>query len=251
MNLLIDTHCHLEHFTPDDLEQVINNAKNCGLKIMLSSGVNPDTNRKTLEIAKKYDIVKPALGVYPGLNDINIDEEIDFIEKNKDKIIAIGEIGLDYTEGKEEHLRQQILIFQKLIGLAKKMNKPVIVHSRKAEEDAINVLESSAHKKVLLHCFSGKKRLVKKASDLGYYFSIPTNVVRAQNFQIMAKEVNINQLFCETDSPYLSPFKDKRNEPAFVIESYKKIAELKGISLEEVINNVWVNFQKLFSYKKI
>ena len=98
----------------------------------------------------------------------------------------------------------------------------------------------------MLHCFSGKKILVKKAADLGYYFSIPTNIVRAQNFQLMAKEVNINQLFCETDTPYLSPFREKQNEPAFIIESYKKIAEIKGMDLEEVKNNIWMNYQKLF-----
>ena len=143
-------------------------------------------------------------------------------------------------------MQHQKVVFEKIINLAEKIKKPIIIHSRKAESDVIDILESSKIKKVLLHCFSGKKNLVKKGADLGYYFSIPTNIVRAHNFQLMAETVNINQLFCETDSPYLSPFKEKQNEPAFVIESYKKIAKIKRMELEEVINNVWMNWQRVF-----
>ena len=259
MGLLIDIHCHLDHPKFNDLDKVIENAKKAGVKVILTNGINPETNRKTLEIAKKYDIVKAALGIYPinqlkkeieegnyplKPNIFDIDEEIKFIEKNRDNIIAIGEVGLDGLD--IENIKEQKIVFEKLIKLAEKIKKPIIVHSRRAEKEVIDLLESSRCKKVLLHCFSGKKWLVKRASELGYYFSIPTNIVRAHNFQLMAKEVNINQLFCETDAPYLSPFKDKRNEPAFIIESYKKIAEIKGMELEEVMNNIWMNYQRVF-----
>ena len=121
----------------------------------------------------------------------------------------------------KENFEKQKQVFQKLINLAEKINKPLIVHSRKAEADVIEMLENSKAK-VLLHCFCGKKSLIKKAADLGFNFSIPTNVVRAQNFQGLIKEVDINQLFAETDAPYLSPFKDKRNEPAFCIRILQK-----------------------------
>ena len=259
MSLFIDIHCHLDHPRFDDLDNVVENAKKTGVKIILTNGINPETNRKTLEISRKYDIVKAALGIYPIIQlqkeieegnypikqeEFDVDKEIEFIEKNKDKIIAIGEIGLDGLDN--ENLSEQKIVFEKLIKLAEKIKKPVIVHSRRAEKEVIDLLESSQCKKVLLHCFSGKKWLVQRAADLGYYFSVPTNVVRAHNFQIMAERVNINQLFCETDSPYLSPFAEKRNEPAFVVESYKKIAEIKKMELTEVINNVWMNYQKLF-----
>ena len=258
--MLIDIHCHLDH--PSIIgrtDEIIENSKKANLKVILTAGINPETNKKTLELAGKYNIVKASLGIYPVKtlqkeidasnfplkpNIFDIDEEIEFIKKNKDKIVAIGECGLDYSQG--EDTAEQKELFEKLISLAEKINKPIIVHSRKAEPDCIEILESSKLKKVLLHCFSGKKKLVKKAADLGFYFSIPTNVVRAQNFQLMAEEININQLFCETDSPYLSPFREKQNEPAFVLEAYKKLAEIKNMELNEVINNIWMNWQKMF-----
>ena len=259
MEQLIDIHCHLDHPKFNDLDVVIENARKAGLKVLLTNGINPETTRKALEIAKKYDIVKAALGIYPlyvdidlreaaypmeKINPIDVENELKFIKENKDKIVAIGEVGLDYSvKGKE---KKQEETFNKIIKLAEKIKKPLIVHSRKAEQDVINTLESSNCKKVVLHCFSGKLNLVKKAADLGYCFSVPTNVVRAQNFQLMVKEVNISQLFCETDAPYLSPFKNKRNEPAFVVESYKKIAEIKKMEVQEVVNNIWMNFQRLF-----
>jgi len=258
--MLIDIHCHLDH--PSIIgrtDEIIENSKKANLKVILTAGINPETNRKTLELAKKHDIVKAALGIYPVKtlqkeieiasyplkpNIFDINEEIEFIAKNKGKIVAIGECGLDYSQGEDPSEQKEL--FEKLVSLAEKINKPIIVHSRKAEPDSIEILESSKLKKVLLHCFSGKKKLVKRAADLGYYFSIPTNVVRAQNFQLMAEEININQLFCETDSPYLSPFREKQNEPAFVLEAYKKIAEIKNMELKEVINNIWMNFSRLF-----
>jgi TatD DNase family protein len=251
--MFIDVHCHLDFESIiERLDEVIENAKKAGLKTIITSGITPETNRKILEIAKKYDIVKASLGLYPmdaltreeGKTDFDVDEELEFWQKNKDKFISIGEIGLDYKNGKDKAMQKAV--FEKVLETAKKLNKPVIIHSRKAEEDAIDILESSGYKKVIMHCFSGKKNLVKRAYDLGYYFSIPTNVIRLQQFQEMVKEIDINHLFCETDAPFLSPFKDKRNEPAFVIESYKKIAEIKNITLEETQKNIWMNFQKLF-----
>lgn len=97
-----------------------------------------------------------------------------------------------------------------------------------------------------MHCFTGKKKLVKRIQNNGWFLTIPTCVVRSFQFQDIAKEVPLSQLFCETDAPYLSPYKDKKNEPAFVIESYKKIAEIKGMDLNEVVNNIWMNWQKVF-----
>jgi TatD DNase family protein len=258
---LLDIHCHLDHpYFKNQIDTIIKNARKAGIKAILTNGVNPETNRITLELAKKYPVVKPALGIYPvellkeeirqgayplKTNDFDLDKELEFIKKNKDKIIAIGEIGLDGTH--KDSLEQQKQHFTKLLELAENIKKPVIIHSRKAESDVIDILQSTKIKKILLHCFCGKKKLIKQAADNGYYFSIPTNVVRAQNFQELIKMVNINQLFAETDSPYLSPYKDKRNQPAFVIESYKKIAEIKGFTLEEVENNIWMNWMRILS----
>jgi len=275
--MLIDIHSHLDHcYFKDDLDKVINNAKKANVKIILTAGINPEKNKESLEIAKKYDIVKACLGIYPiqnGNNEnnplkinnnklknkknniekrkiknngkLNIDKEIKFIEKNKKDIVAIGEVGLDYFWVKD-NLKGQKILFEKMIQLAEKLNKPLIVHSRKAEEDAIDILQSSKLKKIIMHCFTGKKSLVKEIIDNGWFMTAPTCITRSTQFQENVKLIPITQLFCETDAPYLSPFKNKRNEPAFVIEAYKKVAEIKNMELKEVINNVWMNWQKVF-----
>jgi len=267
--MLIDIHSHLDHcYFKDDIDEVIENAKKANIKIILTAGINPEANRKSLEIAKKYNIVKPCLGIYPiqlkqnNSNDetleqknklkydsnydgINIDEEIKFIEKNKNKIIAISEIGLDYHWYKDK-IKEQQKLFEKMVSLAERLRKPVIIHSRKAEEDCIEMLQSSKLKKIVMHCFTGRKTLVKKIIDNGWFLTAPTSIVRSTQFQENAKLIPITQIFCETDSPYLSPFKDKRNEPAFVAEAYKKLAEIKKMEFDEVVNNIWMNYQKIF-----
>jgi TatD DNase family protein len=258
--ILTDVHSHLDHPKFNDLDEVIARAKEAGVKVIVSNGINPETNRRVLELSKKYDIVKAALGVYPVMQlkreisegsyplknvEFSVDDELKFIEKTKSKIVAIGECGLDGIDKK--WMAEQKDVFEKQIKLAKKLGKPIIVHSRKAEEDAVDMLEEAGVRKVVLHCFSGKKSLVKRAAELGYSFSIPTNVVFSEHFQNVVKEVNINQLFTETDAPYLGPFKGKRNEPANIIEGVKKIASIKGFEVEEVANNIWMNYQKLFS----
>jgi len=254
MNLFIDIHCHLDfQGIIERIDEVIANAKKAGIKRIVTSGITPETNKLILEISKKDpELIKPSFGLYPmdalqreGIKaDFDVDQELESWVKNKDKFISIGEVGLDYKNGQDKIMQKQV--FEKILDTVKKLKKPIIIHSRKAELDALDILESSGYKKVIMHCFSGRKHLVKRAYDLGYYFSIPTNVVRLQQFQEMVKEVDINHLFCETDAPFLSPFKDKRNEPAFVVESYKKLAEIKNLTLEEVEKNIWMNFEKLF-----
>ena len=279
--MLIDIHSHLDHhYFKDDLDKVIENARKAGVRVILTAGINPETNRKALEIAKRYDIVKACLGIYPvqyennnnyennkGViqknniknnnsniknkndNKLNIDEELKFIGKNKKNIAAIGEVGLDFKERK--NISEQKELFEKIIQLTEKLSKPIIIHSRKAENDCIEMLQSSKLKKIIMHCFGGRKSLVKKIIDNGWFLTAPTCITRATQFQENAKLCPITQLFCETDAPYLSPFKSKtgefqRNEPAFIIEAYKKVAEIKGMELKEVINNVWMNWQSVF-----
>lgn len=260
--LLVDVHCHLDHARfKNDLDQVISRAKEAGVKVIITSGVNSATNRQILDIAEKYDIVKPSFGMYPidalakelegtdefvrDVKPIDVDEELKFIEENKDKCIAIGECGLDYhwVKNKDE---EQKRIFQKIIELAKRIDKPMIIHSRKAESDAVEILESNDMKRVVMHCFQGRKHLIRRAADNGWCFSIPPVITRLQHFQVMADMVNINQLLTETDAPYLSPFPGQRNEPAFVLETIKKIAEIKNMTAEETANNIWMNYTKMF-----
>ena len=261
MPLLVDVHAHLDHIKfREDIGAAIARAKEAGLKAIISNGVNPETNRLTLELAKKYPIIKAALGIYPidalskeieegdyplKPNVFDVDEEIKFIEKNKNNIIAIGEVGLDDHHVKG-HLEKQKEVFQKLISLSEKINKPLIVHSRKAEQQAIDLLESSKAKKVVMHCFSGNMKLVKRIEDNGWSFSIPTNIVFSKHFQEIVERVNLSKILTETDAPYLSPFKGKRNEPAYIAESIKKIAEIKKMDIIEVENNIWMNYERMF-----
>jgi TatD DNase family protein len=245
----IDIHCHLdEKSIYPQVDDIITNAESAGVKIILNNGIDKETNRIALELAETYPIVKAALGIYPtdktreGFDQKAFEEELKFIEKNRKKIVAIGEIGLDGKHVQDEALQEEI--FRKQLKLAKKLDLPVIIHSRKAEQKVLDILEEEQMKKVLLHCFAGKKKLIKEGIRRKYYFSVPTMVVRAEQMQILTDLVPLNQLFAETDAPFLSPFKDKTNEPAFVVESYKKIAEIKQLTIEEVKNNLFLNWQR-------
>ncbi|MBI3034879.1 TatD family hydrolase [Candidatus Woesearchaeota archaeon] len=260
MSLLIDVHSHLDHaLLINKIDEIVHRAKNTGLRHIITNGINPETNRMCLELSRKYDVIECGMGIYPRdalkkeaesgeyplkIDDFDIDEEIDFIRKNNGNIVAVSEVGLDFVNGES---RQQIEDFEKMVKLAQELDKPLVAHSRKAELRCIEILESFKAKKVVMHCFSGRKHLVKRTIENGWFITIPTTVVRSQQFQDIAKNAPITQLFCETDSPYLSPYREKSNEPAFVIESYSKIAEIKGMDMNEVVNNIYMNWQKVFA----
>jgi len=255
--MYIDVHCHLfdSKFRNIDLDTVINNAKKAGVGIMVENGINMETNKIVLEHAKKYPSVKAALGFYPleafKMDEEQLEDEFEFIrnQKGNEKFVALGEIGLDNHWIKDQLARQKANLL-KLIEIAERLNKPVIVHTRDAEKETIELLETTRLKKekIVLHCFGGSKNLYKRAESNGWFFSIPACVAYSSHFQELAKEININQLLTETDSPLLSPFKDKNpiNEPAFVVEAVKKIAELKKFEIKEVENNILMNYKRVF-----
>ena len=262
--MLVDVHAHLYSIKfKGKLDEVIDRARRAGVKHIITSGVNEVTNRKILEIADKYDIVHPSFGIYPidalakeiksgeaadfppDTKAFDISRELEWIAENKDKTIAVGECGLDFNYGKE-YEKEQKENFQKVIEMVEKINKPIIVHTRKAELDCVEMLESSKIKNIIMHCFCGRKHLVKRIADNGWSFSIPPIIVRLQQFQIMAEIVNISQILTETDSPYLSPYPNKINEPAYVAETIKKISEIKGMTKEDTAQNIFMNYQKIF-----
>lgn len=252
--MFIDVHCHLDKLIEEDISaaQAIKNASKNGVKKMIVNGTDSQQNKIILELAEKHKEVLPALGIYPidalKLSEAEIDKEIEFIKENKKLISAIGEVGLDLKE-EELHktLDKQKIILKKFVNLAIKLNKPVIIHSRKAELHTIELLEELNTKKVIMHCFSGKMSLVDRIVKNNWLLSIPANSHYAQQFQDVIKRVPILNLLCETDTPYLHPLKEWPNEPANVIYSYKKIAEIKKISLEEVEKQIENNFNQLFS----
>ena len=259
--MYIDVHAHLDpyFYTQEQIDEAVKNAERNNVKIIIANGLNKETNRHALMLAKKYPQIKAALGIYPWeamMDDVkagfykeesinfDINEEIAFIKKHKDQIVAIGEVGIDQ---KTEHkTRIQFDVFEKIIILAKEIDKPLIIHSRKAEAEVIDLLEKHQVKKVVMHCFSGKKALWQKIRDNKWYCSIPTNCTRSDHFQELIKFMPITQLFGETDSPFLAPAKDAKNEPGNVIETYKMIAKIKKMELREVENSLWMNYQELF-----
>ena len=247
----IDVHCHLDlKQFEKDLPHVIERASKAGVSIIVQNALNPESIRKSIEIAKAYGSVKLALGIYPvdalKLSDEQTDKEIESIERQRESIIAVGEVGIDYhwVKDKAEQKRQRE-IFERFIRLAEKIDKPLIIHSRESEKDAFDMLVSS-DAKALFHCFNGSLSLAKKVEEAGYSFSIPASIVFIRHFQDIAREIDIQQLFAETDAPYMSPFRGKRNEPGFVTESYRKIAFIKGKDLKETAEIILDNYRKLF-----
>lgn len=248
--MLIDIHSHLD--ICKNINNIIKNARKSNVNIILNCGVNKESNRKTFKLSKKFPEIKSCLGIYPidalKISDKEIDKEIIFIKENKNNVAAISEVGLDLYWNKHlKNFYRQKKIFEKFIELSKKINKPIIVHARKAEKEAIEILEKAKCKKVIMHCFSGNLKLVEKIIKNKWFLSIPCIVKYSEHFQNIVKMTPTKQLFCETDSPFLHPDKKKGNEPANIIESYKKIAEIKNITLNEIEKKIENNYNKLFN----
>ena len=244
--MLVDVHCHLDKLP--EIDQAIKRAKENKVVAIITNGLNEKTNRESLKLADKYDIVEAALGLYPTdalkLDEEQISSELDFIKKNREKIIAIGEVGIDLFHN--NNLKKQEKIFLDLISLSEKIKKPLIVHSRKAEQQVIDLLISSNVKKIILHCFGGNKKLIQKAYDQRFFFSIPPSIVRSEHFQLIVDKIPLSNILTETDSPYQSPFKDRLNEPSNVIETIKKISEIKKLQNDETEKIIYMNYKKFF-----
>ena len=248
--LLIDAHAHLEHKSFKDIDKVMERAEKVGIKAIINAGTNPKTNRTTLKLSKKYSIVQPALGIHPtdsiSLTKKEINQELNFIEKNKSNIIAIGEIGLDYHwHKKEKEFAKQIEVFKKLLNLAEKLSKPVFIHSRNAVKEILEILKEY-NLKIILHSFEGNKKQIQEAIKQGYYFSVPTSITRSTHFQNLVNMTPLSKLLTETDAPFLPSILGQRNEPAFIKESIKKMADIKQITEKEAANNIFLNYKNLF-----
>ena len=246
--MFIDVHCHLDMF--DSIGKIVANAKKKDVKLMVAQGTDVESNRKVLEFASNFKEIKAALGIYPinalAMKEADIEKEIKFIKQNRDKIVAIGEVGLDLKDSQVELFDKQQRVFQYFIDLAIELNVPIIVHSRKAELQSIIQLEQSNAKKVIMHCFSGKLLLAKRIAENNWHLSIPTSVKNSEHFQKVIEQTPIEQLLCETDSPYLHPDKLYPNEPCNVTVSYEMIAKLKNLKLKDVEKQLEDSYKKLF-----
>ncbi len=245
---LVDVHAHLELIESSEIGVAVARAEEKGVKAIITNSVDAATIRKALQLQEEFGIVKAALGLYPidaiKMADSDIDAELKFIEKNSGNFAAFGEIGLDYQETDDRKMQQGI--FEQQLLLAKKLGKPVIVHSRKAEKEVVETLIRCDSRKVILHAFHGSIRLVKAAVDSGFSFSIPSNVLRSSHFQKMAEVVPLQNLFTETDAPFLGPFAGGRSEPAYVEMGARKIAEIRKMSAEEVASQLYANYLEMF-----
>lgn len=264
---LIDVHAHLTFDRFDaDREEVVSRAKKNNLALVILSGIGPKSNRAVLEFSKKHpEILFPSFGVYPvdavarlmknpkddiarDLEIFDVDSELKWIKDNSSKMIAIGEVGLDYKMVIEEEAREeQRKIFDKIIKLAKEIKKPLVIHSRGAEEDVLKILKENNFNNAVVHCFSGRKRLIREGVEAGIYFSVPPVIKRLEHFKTLVELVPLTQLLTETDSPYLSPVAGARNEPANVTFSIEEIAKIKKLSESEVADQIYKNAVRLFN----
>jgi TatD DNase family protein len=260
---LVDVHAHLD-YPPlnENTEQVIQKAIASGVKVIISNGTSPKSNRQVLALAKRYSLVKPALGFYPThVTECSLEEfdaELAFIREARP--IALGEVGLEYKFAKEDGVlfsdlpaseaqelqRRQEEAFIKFIQLSNELDIPLIVHSRKAEERCIELLELHGAKKVVMHCFMGKKKLIPRIIKNGWTFSISYLVMKLEQVQYIVQVTPLRQLLTETDAPFLGPQPGVTNDSATIVLVVEKMAEIKGLTTEELTQQLFMNYQQLF-----
>ena len=234
--MLIDTHCHLSNDDYKNLNEILNDT-NC---VMIASGCDDKTNKEVLGLVEKYDNVYGTLGIHPSEIDKITKDSFKLIEDNLNnpKIVAIGEIGLDYYWTKE-NIEKQKEIFIKQLEIATKYNKPIVVHSRESIQDTYNILKKYKLKGSI-HCFSSSLEMAKEFIKLGYKIGVGGTLTfkNSKKLQEIIKELDLKDILLETDSPYLSPepFRGKENRPSNVYYVALKISELKNIDINKVID---------------
>ncbi|WP_077210335.1 TatD family hydrolase [Bacillus dakarensis] len=255
--MLFDTHVHLnaDQFQ-DDLQEVIDRARETGVSNMVVVGFDRPTITKAMELVEKYDFLYASVGWHPVDAIDMTDEDLAWIEElsQHPKVVAIGEMGLDYYWDKSPKEVQKE-VFRKQIQLAKKVNLPIIIHNREATSDIVAILrEEEAHTVGgIMHCFSGSVEVAMECVEMNFYISLggPVTFKNARKPKEVAEAVPLEKLLIETDCPYLAPhpYRGKRNEPSYVKLVAQQIADLKGLSYEEVAKATTENAKKIFGIK--
>lgn len=253
--MLIDTHCHLDfpEFT-QDRDEVIKRAKNEGIDYIINIGSSLSGSKRACELSKQYDYIYATVGVHPHEADrFDKKEEIAIRELAKlEKVVAIGEIGLDYYKNYSKAENQRVL-FISLIKLAKDFDLPLVIHTRQAASDTLAILKKAMPVRAAVHCFSGEENFLKECLDLGFYISFTCNITykRADNLRNLASLAPLERLLLETDAPFLPPeeFRGRRNEPAYIKYLAKEIARIKEISIDEAARITTDNAKQFFNIK--
>lgn len=253
--MFVDSHCHLDKLDYEELHDgihdVLNKAEQANVKQVLSVGVTLDAFPNMMEMIAPFDNVYASCGVHP------LDVESEFsLERlhhfaSYSKVVAIGETGLDYHY-KPETADLQRERFEQQVALAVELNKPLIIHTRDAREDTLDILTKGGAQSCggVIHCFTEDLEFAEKAMALGFYISISGIVTFRQAIELkqVVKQLPLERLLIETDAPYLAPVphRGKQNQPAYVVEVAQYIAQLKGVSLTEVASKTTQNFRDLF-----
>ncbi|MCM8763056.1 MAG: TatD family hydrolase [Candidatus Omnitrophica bacterium] len=252
---LIDTHCHLDFPEFDlDRDDVIRRAKDTGIGYIINIGSSLEGSRQAVALSKQYTFIYATVGIHPHEAD-KVNEEIYAQLKHlakENKVVAIGEIGLDYYKN-YSLISNQKKLFKTLAELAKDLGLPLIIHCRQAEEDVLEILKPLLPHKIVLHCFSGNTDFLQACLDLGFFISFTLNITykKAQNLRTLVKIAPLERIFLETDAPFLPPesLRGRRNEPAYVKILAEEIARIKDINFEEVAAITTANAQKFFNLR--
>lgn len=240
--MLIDTHAHIYEEYYENIEELMQKLKDI---IIIVSGVNDYTNKEIIKLCNKYENIYGTLGIHPSEMDKISEESYEIIENNinNQKIVGIGEIGLDYYYGNDKKNQKQI--FTKMLDIANNYNKPVVIHSRNALEDTYNILKDYKHLKKILHCYSYDYEAANKFISINCKLGI-NGIITFKNSNTLKEVVlktGLEHLLLETDSPYLTPvpFRGKQNDSSKLEFIAEEIAKIKSISKEEVCNQTTIN----------
>lgn len=260
--MLIDSHCHLDmEPLAADKEGAIERAYKAGVEQIINVGSSIRGSKASVELANSYPNIWATVGLHPHDAEavLDLEQTIDELREmtKNDKVVAIGEIGLDYfyLEGDvASQKKQQKELFGRQLELAAELNLPVVIHTREAEEDTLKTLKEHQVSGVV-HCYTGSFEFAKELLDLGFYIGFTGFITFEQDkfdpIRQVAKSVPLEKILVETDAPFLAPepYRGKTNEPAFVVEVAKKIAELKNIPFEEFCDATVKNTKKVFNIK--
>ncbi|MEH7300966.1 TatD family hydrolase [Neobacillus drentensis] len=255
--MLFDTHVHLnaDQYN-EDLEEVIARAQEAGVTNMVVVGFDRPTITRAMELVEQYEFLYACVGWHPVDAIDMTDEDLLWIEElaSHRKVVAIGEMGLDYHWDKSPKDIQKE-VFRKQIRLAKKVKLPIVIHNREATADIVDILKEEGAEEVggIMHCFSGSAEVAKECVKMNFYISLggPVTFKNAKKPKEVAAEIPLDKLLIETDCPYLAPhpYRGKRNEPGYVKLVAEEIAEIKELTFEEVADATTRNAKKVFAIK--